>query len=338
MTSRQTTTPQSLTLDTNTHLRRHGYNSATPVGGMSPQSPSSPLSLPPLLASDTYEDDSPPSSSVIVTPVSTGPIGSNAKIASDHSMLSSLAQMPTPTFGSPNDDYGSRHSFPLLPPHHPLRKKLYAAFDKEGASPPHTPKGHPINESKLHFRFSSKVSLSFVSVHSKVVAETLQARMLTITNPYNASKQSYPTTRAYFLRVRRRFRPVFLVAFCFITFSLVFLNNAVSRSNHKDSMSQQRNQIYPRRFIEIDGLVGINDRSNQAVLGQSRGGESTVVAAELPAHSEFALPSNEALTFANTQDELAALISVSVKLLQTRQKLTLFTVCHFHHRQRAPSA
>lgn len=95
-----------------------------------------------------------------MTPVSTSPPITTPKLTSDHFILSSLARMPTPTFGSPVDENNLPRHFPLLPPHHPLRKKLHPAVDREGPSPPHTPKGHSI-ESRLHFPFSAKVSRLF---------------------------------------------------------------------------------------------------------------------------------------------------------------------------------
>lgn len=65
--------------------------------------------------------------------------------------------------------------------------------------------------------------------------------MLTITNPYHGSKQSYPNTLAYLLRVPRRLRPVFLIGFCFFTFGLVLLNNAASRTQPIEAIVTQRN-------------------------------------------------------------------------------------------------
>ncbi len=136
--------------------------------------------------------------------------------------------------------------------------------------------------------------------------------MLTITNPYHGSKQSYPNTLAYLLRVPRRLRPVFLIGFCFISFALVLVNNSMSRSSQMDSILKQQRQMHSRRFIPIDGLLGINDRRNQALMGsgaKAREAESAVQSAWSP-------PSNvETLAFASTQDEFAALISVRGPLL-----------------------
>lgn len=138
--------------DTSFATHRHTFSNGSPA------SPSSPLPLPPLLPGS--DDDSSPSGSSVVTPHNGSPAGS-VRIASDHSVLSSLAQMPTPTLGSSLENSERRASFPLLSPHHPLRKKLYASLDGDVASPPTTPKGHPLESELRSFPFS-KVSLSSI--------------------------------------------------------------------------------------------------------------------------------------------------------------------------------
>lgn len=139
-----------------------------------PASPSSPLSRPPLLP-DTPTEIS-PSSTSLATPESingstyAGPYFGNmstpaSNLKSDHSILASMATSPDPytsgmTAGTTNASLGPRHSFPLLPPHHPLRNKMHLDIGTGGgngsvmelSSPPTTPKGHPL-ESSNSIRF-----------------------------------------------------------------------------------------------------------------------------------------------------------------------------------------
>ncbi|ORY27169.1 hypothetical protein BCR39DRAFT_538708 [Naematelia encephala] len=256
-------------------IQRHTYSSHTPTG----TAPSSPLSLPPLLAD---EEPSPVStSSPLDTPFSS-PVAHTATIVSSHSELSSLAHMPTPPLGSSSDDYSPRQGFPLLPPHHPLRKKLFTSYERDAPSPPSTPKGHPL-ESRSAFPFS-------------------KAKMLhPISNPYRGVKQSYSSTLTYLLRVPRRLRPALLIGFCLATFALVFLGRAWSEAGQLDAVVQ-RNKMLGRRFIEVEGLVGINDRRKQAVLSD--------VDAEEAVHSAFSTShSTASLSFESHSEELAALIS-----------------------------
>jgi hypothetical protein len=89
----------------------------------------------------------------------------SGSLKSDHSMLNSLASMPTPplvddAFASPIvppvGTLGGRNGFPLLPPHHPLRHKMQhldvgRLSPPSPVSPPTTPKGHPLDSSFIRF-------------------------------------------------------------------------------------------------------------------------------------------------------------------------------------------
>lgn len=128
--------------------------------------------------SGSMSDEDSPAPTVIMTPTHTGhasstspPRGFDSYFKSDHTALSSLSQMPSPTI-STDAEYNNASSkervgsfpFPLLPPHHPLRNKMFSASptsdtgrSNDDNSPPTTPKGHPL-ESKIRYPKDLKVS------------------------------------------------------------------------------------------------------------------------------------------------------------------------------------
>lgn len=114
-----------------------------------PVSPTSPLSLPPLMP-DNHDDECSPSPSIgFLTPNHSPPLHPRIIDGNSHTALSSLSSMPSPENGGAREDDFK----PLLPAHHPLRKHLIMPMPKEYESPPHSPKGHPIRPTL------SKVSL-----------------------------------------------------------------------------------------------------------------------------------------------------------------------------------
>ncbi|WVW83025.1 hypothetical protein I302_105041 [Kwoniella bestiolae CBS 10118] len=293
------------------HGQRYSYHrlsSSDPTSASSINS--SPMGLPPLLPSDlsSHDDSSPASStssttSEIMTPdvmdmseKDQAKLLTTPKMSSDHSVLSSMSQQPTPkliipfqgsTSTSTSTSAGSR--FPLLPPHNPLRSKMYSIPEYTSpnpiASPAHTPKGHPLEKNKSN---------------SGYFAYDAKTKTHPITNPYGTGNPSYSTTLSYLLRIPRRLRPVLLIGVCVFTFGLVLLNRAMSHANHMDHLiKQQRDLAFSRRYVDQHDTSGqyplmaneIDDaRSAEAAM------QSTVVV-------------GKSLEFESVQEEFAALIS-----------------------------
>jgi hypothetical protein len=118
---------------------------------------SSSSSLPPLEHdSSSDEEQSPGSSSGIVTPtLPYSPTDAQQlRIATDHSALNGMSLSTTPVLDQAEQFHRGKH--PLLPAHH-LWHKNTVALDKRDASPPTTPKGHPISY-RPFFQMPNKVS------------------------------------------------------------------------------------------------------------------------------------------------------------------------------------
>lgn len=141
-------------------LNRHSRHPSTPVPSTldlsSPlQSPSG--SLPPLVHdSSSDEEQSPGGSSGIVTPtLPYSPTDAQQlRIATDHSALNGMSLSTTPVLDQAEHFHKGKH--PLLPAHH-LWHKNAVSLDKRDASPPTTPKGHPLSY-RPFFQMPNKVS------------------------------------------------------------------------------------------------------------------------------------------------------------------------------------
>ncbi|WVQ98786.1 hypothetical protein IAU59_005917 [Kwoniella sp. CBS 9459] len=254
----------------------HRYNSHTSL-----DSPP----VPPLLLADSREELSPTGSTNILTPDGPEPIISTPKMSSDHSMLSSMSCQATPKLVIPTHQDLSR-GFPLLPPHHPLRSKMYSASEKvtTPVSPAHTPKGHPI-DSNRYFTFNNTKSKSNP-----------------LTNPFAYGNRT--TSLSYLLRIPRRLRPVLLLGVCVITFGLVFLSRAMSHARHMDSVIAYKHQMgFGRRELA----------AGAAAAKTAAGQHPLLISETLDAQKAEAVIASSSgvtgLTFETVEEELAALIS-----------------------------
>lgn len=136
--------------------------------------------------------------------------------------------------------------------------------------------------------------------------------MQQIANPYSAGKTSYSTTLHYLLRIPRRFRPVLLVLFCLITFSVVYLQSAMSEATVLDRIVKEkhRQMAFGRRYTSIEGLVDINDYKAQATLfAQMQADDEAAEGAPTPVATWSPPASMSAIEFADEQEEYAALLS-----------------------------
>ncbi|WWC89983.1 uncharacterized protein L201_004913 [Kwoniella dendrophila CBS 6074] len=276
----------------------------------------SPMSLPPLLPSDLSEEISPSSStssSSILTPDindsnrDQATILSTPKMASDHSILSSMSRQPTPKLilpfegstststSSASYSSSSMGRFPLLPPHNPLRSKMYSIPEYTASlhtspmkSPAHTPKGHPIERGRSG---------------SSYFAYDASTKSHPITNPYGTGNPSYSTTLSYLLKIPRRLRPVLLIGVCVFTFGLVLLNRAMSQATHMDHLINQRDLAFSRRYVDqSSGHAQVNDQYPLIanVIDDARQAEAAI---------QTTTAAGKALEFKNTEEEFAALIS-----------------------------
>ncbi|WWD10087.1 hypothetical protein V865_008220 [Kwoniella europaea PYCC6329] len=295
--------------------QRYSYHRSSSSDPTTSSGIRSPMGLPPVFPSDLYGDDSSPASSTssttseIMTPdIMDSSERDQAKIllttpkmTSDHSILSSMSQQPTPkliipfqgststsTSASTSTSGSAGSRFPLLPPHHPLRSKMYSIPEYATnpiPSPAHTPKGHPIEKNKSH---------------SSYFAYDAKTKTHPITNPYGTGNPSYQTTLSYLLRIPRRLRPVLLIGVCVFTFGLILLNRAMSHANHMDNLiKQQRELAFSRRYVnqpqsadQYPLMASEIDDARQAEAAV----QSTVVV-------------GKGLEFENVQEEFAALIS-----------------------------
>ncbi|WVF72210.1 hypothetical protein IAT40_007022 [Kwoniella sp. CBS 6097] len=260
---------------TSVHRYSHGRNSL--------ESPP----LPSLLPTDPHGELSPTGSAAILTPDGPDPIISTPKLSSDHSMLSSMSCQPTPKLVIPSHQDLSR-GFPLLPPHHPLRSKMYSAPEKvtTPSSPAHTPKGHPINTDR-YFTFNN----------------THKTKSNPLTNPFTYGNRT--TSLTYLLRIPRRLRPVLLLGVCVITFALVFLSRAMSHARHMDSVIAYKHQMaFGRRELAA---------KTAAAAAGPQGQHPLLVSETLNAQKAEAVIASSSgvtgLTFETVEEEMAALIS-----------------------------
>ncbi|OCF41296.1 hypothetical protein I317_04867 [Kwoniella heveanensis CBS 569] len=237
--------------------------------------------LPSMISNDPHDELSPTSSTAILTPETLDPVISTPKMSSDHAMLSSMSSQPTPKLVIPTHQDLSR-GFPLLPPHHPLRSKMYSQPEKEKvttpSSPAHTPKGHPINADR-YFTFNTKTKSN------------------PLTNPFTYGNRT--TSLTYLLRIPRRLRPVLLLGVCVITFGLVFLSRAMSHARHMDSVIAYKHQMaFGRRELAAKTAAG------QHPLLVSETLDAQKAEAVIASHSGVT-----SLAFESVEEELAALIS-----------------------------
>ncbi|WVR05185.1 hypothetical protein IAU60_002197 [Kwoniella sp. DSM 27419] len=270
-------------------FRRQTYHHASGSDSSNSLTLDSPMTLPALLPTDPHGVVSPTTSDSILTPDGPTASISTPKMGSDHSMLASMSQQPTPKLSIPSRENGlTSRGFPLLPPHHPLRSKMYSSSERSSStsptSPAHTPKGHPIERSHTSF-----FNFAPVKDHSNP-----------LTNPFSENGRPYTSSLAYLLRVPRRLRPVLLIGFCVITFGFVMLNRAMSHARHMEShMLNQRIPFTRREMFDADGL-----RIQHPVLaGQAENARS----AEAAVQAEVGV--DPSMVFLNAQEELAALIS-----------------------------
>ncbi|KAI9638087.1 uncharacterized protein MKK02DRAFT_31589 [Dioszegia hungarica] len=164
----------------------------------------SPLSLPTLLSDD--EDLSPGGSTGLQTPPSIHIVEpSLTHIITEHAMLNAFAQETTPSVKQ--DGFERRATYPLLSPQRPLVKKQMWPHIERPASPPTTPKGHPLSKGQTYFNFQSIVPISKPK-----------------------AGPGHTSTLSYLLRVPRRSRPLVLVVFCVVVFALVALTNGSPRA------------------------------------------------------------------------------------------------------------
>ncbi|WWC69390.1 uncharacterized protein I206_103329 [Kwoniella pini CBS 10737] len=265
------------------------------------------MSLPPYLPSDMSDDFSPSSnaSSCESDSILTPDAGNNnprqdaalmttPKMGSDHSILSSMSQQPTPKLIIPFEGATSSSTsrFPLLPPHNPLRSKMYSIpeYSTSGAhSPAHTPKGHPLGKGKNHGSY---------------FAYNAQTKSHPITNPYGSDNPSYSTTVSYLLRIPRRLRPVLLVGVCIFTFGLVLLNRAMNQATHLDHIVKEQNLAFGRRYVDLYH-TDHGKASDHAFMA-----ERTDNARQAEAGVQKVLVAGgRTLQFENTQEEFAAVVS-----------------------------
>lgn len=128
--------------------------------------PPSPLAAPPMLpdSPDSFHSAS-PALTALMTPEGDYAGSQSGMLKSDHKILAALAQS-SPELGSEADASENFKSGSLLPAHHPFRQKLALKTQRSESdheqSPPHTPKGHPIEFSKLRWpKVSSCLFLFF---------------------------------------------------------------------------------------------------------------------------------------------------------------------------------
>ncbi|KAL7424050.1 hypothetical protein Q5752_001635 [Cryptotrichosporon argae] len=271
--------PPALSVSTTVPAQRHTYAASS---SPSSPSPSSPLTLPSLLADD---DDEPHAGGVDATPVLATPVASPSArspaprpaVAGDHSVLNAMAQQQTPNLNGSPERFDARQSFPLLPPHHPLRKNLFSAPPEP--SPPTTPKGHPLTTSAFPFPPKSRARGG-------------------ILNPYPAGARSYSSLLSHILRVPRRARPFLLVAFSLVVFGFVVLSRAASDARQLEAFSQQHRSAFNRRYVAADA-------AHQAVFDQTVQAQKAEAAMQSSPYSH----ATEGISFASKEDELLALIS-----------------------------
>ncbi|WRT67191.1 uncharacterized protein IL334_004157 [Kwoniella shivajii] len=272
----------------NTHRSSNSNNNSSSSSASSSIGLNSPMSLPPLLPEDDHEDLSPASSTSILTPTGPDPtIMSTPKMGSDHSMLSSMSQQPTPKLIIPSATTSSR--FALLPPHNPLRSKMYSipettSLTVSPPSPAHTPKGHPLDGKNRRDYFAYN---SITKTHP-------------ITNPYGTDNPSYSTSLSYLLRIPRRLRPFLLVGVCLFTLTLVFMNRAITQANHMDHILHQRDLASDRRYSPLAQTGDQHPLIMSEEIDHARQAEAAV---------QSIVPLRKGLQFENEQEELAALIS-----------------------------
>ncbi|WWC61062.1 uncharacterized protein I303_103640 [Kwoniella dejecticola CBS 10117] len=293
------------------HYGQHKYTYTQHRSSLSDPSSSSgassPMSLPPYLPSDLSDDLSPSSnaSSCDSDSILTPEIGDNSveqdaallttpKMGFDHSMLSSMSQQPTPKLIIPFEGSTSSSAarFPLLPPHNPLRSKMYSIPEHSSGypqSPAHTPKGHPLESGRSH---------------SGYFAYDAKTKTHPITNPYGSGNLSYTTTVSYLLRIPRRLRPVLLVGVCVFTFGLVLLNRAMNQAAHLDHVVNQQNLAFGRRYVDLYH-TDHGKASDHAIMA-----ERTDNARQAEAGVQKVLVAGgKVLEFESPEEEFAAVIS-----------------------------